>query len=166
MRKETMEAAGRSKSTNRGRSTQKKQRAVARSASRATTLRSRSVRPAKAASKAKSRAKGRASTPRKPARAGSRAKAGAANATTNHDIIRRWAESRGGKPVSVRGTARSKQHAGLLRIDFPGFSGAGKLEPVSWEEWFQKFDESKLSFLYQDKTKDGKQSRFFKLVKR
>ena len=37
---------------------------------------------------------------------------------------------------------------------------------VSWNDFFEKFDESKLAFLYQDKTKDGKESRFFKFVER
>ncbi|MDB6026957.1 MAG: 1,4-alpha-glucan branching enzyme [Verrucomicrobiales bacterium] len=92
--------------------------------------------------------------------------AGQSQSTTDHETIRQWAESRGGTPTSVKGTARSKEHVGLLRIDFPGFSGEGTLEPVEWDEWFERFDESKLAFLYQDKTKDGKQSRFFKLVKR
>jgi hypothetical protein len=64
----------------------------------------------------------------------------------------------------VKGTGRRSQTAGLLRIDFPGFSGAGKLEPISWEDFFQKFDEMNLTFLYQDSTQGGKPSRFFKFV--
>jgi len=40
------------------------------------------------------------------------------------------------------------------------------LEEISWEEFFEKFDESHLQFLYQDKTKDGKISRFHKFVSR
>ncbi|MGV3771596.1 MAG: hypothetical protein ACO1QB_01755 [Verrucomicrobiales bacterium] len=58
----------------------------------------------------------------------------------------------------------SKTDAGVLRIDFPGYSGGDSLEPISWDEWYEKFQKNKLSFLYQDKTKDGKESRFFKLV--
>jgi len=40
-------------------------------------------------------------------------------ATTNHDEIRKWAEARGGKPATVKGT-ESHGEAGVLRIDFPG----------------------------------------------
>jgi hypothetical protein len=86
---------------------------------------------------------------------------GSAKSTTDLNEIRRWAEARGGKPVSVIGTARGAK-AGLLRIDFPGFSGAGRLKEISWDDWYQKFQESNLEFLYQDK----KDSRFFKLVSR
>lgn len=49
---------------------------------------------------------------------------------------------------------------------FPGYSGDGTLERVSWEDFFEKFDEVGLEFLYQDKTRDGETSRFFKFVSR
>ncbi|MHC1764339.1 MAG: hypothetical protein AB9869_08530 [Verrucomicrobiia bacterium] len=52
----------------------------------------------------------------------------------------------------------------MLRIDFPGYSGEDSLEPISWDEWYKKFEENNLTFLYQDKTKGGRESRFFKLV--
>ncbi|HYI10907.1 MAG TPA: hypothetical protein VEK57_17760 [Thermoanaerobaculia bacterium] len=51
---------------------------------------------------------------------------------------------------------------GVLRIDYPGFSGQESLERIGWDEWFDKFDASNLAFLYQDK----KNSRFSKLVAR
>ena len=82
-----------------------------------------------------------------------------AKSTTDHDEIRRWVEERGGHPAKVKGTE-------LLRIDYPGFSGEDTLEPISWEEFFKKFEENDLAFLHQDKTKDGKESRFSKLVER
>ncbi|MGC3997616.1 MAG: hypothetical protein QM767_09035 [Anaeromyxobacter sp.] len=46
--------------------------------------------------------------------------------TTDHDTIRQWAEARGGQPAQVASTARGGK-AGIIRIDFPGYSGAGKL---------------------------------------
>lgn len=85
--------------------------------------------------------------------------------TTNHDEIRKWAEARGGKPATVKRT-ESNGEAGVLRIDFPGYSGKDSLEEISWEEFFNKFDEKHLAFLYQDKTSSGEESRFFKLVSR
>jgi len=87
-----------------------------------------------------------------------------AKTTTNHDEIRRWAEARDGKPASVKGTG-GDDDAGLLRINFPGGAEAS-LEEVSWDEWFEKFDEKNLAFLYQDETASGDESRFFKLVSR
>jgi len=83
--------------------------------------------------------------------------------TTSHDAIRRWAEQRDGHPASVRGTADRGEHAGLLRIMF---RDDDDLEEIGWDEFFEKFDEEKLAFLYQDQTADGGQSRFFKFVQR
>ncbi|NLT67291.1 MAG: hypothetical protein GXX84_11875 [Acidobacteria bacterium] len=81
-----------------------------------------------------------------------------AKKTTDHDVVRRWVEERGGSPAKVKGT-------GLLRIDFPGYSGGDKLEHITWEEFFQKFEENGLAFLYQEDI-EGKTSRFSKLVSR
>ncbi|HEX2865903.1 MAG TPA: lipocalin/fatty-acid binding family protein [Ignavibacteriales bacterium] len=86
--------------------------------------------------------------------------------TTDHNFIRKWVEERGGKPTTVKGTVHKGEQAGLLRIDFPGYSGEGSLEEISWDEFFRQFEESKLAFLYQDKSHDGKQSRFNKFVSR
>lgn len=90
---------------------------------------------------------------------------GESKTTTDHEIIKRWVEARGGKPATVKNTAHEGE-AGLLRVDFPGYKGGGTLEPISWDEFFKKFDEKKLAFLYQDKTSSGEESRFFKLVNR
>jgi len=90
---------------------------------------------------------------------------GQSNVTIDHEEIRRWVEERGGHPACVRGTG-DKDDVGLLRIDFPGYSGEQKLQPISWEEFFDKFEENKLAFLYQEETKDGKESRFDKLISR
>lgn len=90
---------------------------------------------------------------------------GSSKTTTNHNEIKKWAEARGGHPATVKGT-QSHGEAGLLRIDFPGYSGEDKLEPISWDEFFKKFDESKLAFLYQDETSSGKESRFCKMISR
>jgi hypothetical protein len=89
-----------------------------------------------------------------------------ANITTDHDEIRDWVEARGGEPAVVKRTRRGDEEEGILRIDFPGFSGEGSLQPMDWEDWFGVFDDRKLAFLYQDRTAGGKQSRFNKLVRR
>jgi hypothetical protein len=91
--------------------------------------------------------------------------ANSSKTTTNHDEIRKWAEARGGKPVTVRGTG-GKDEPGVLRIDFPGGAGSERLEEISWDDWFQKFDENDLAFLYQERKADGEESTFFKLVNR
>jgi len=88
-----------------------------------------------------------------------------AKTTTDPEEIRRWAESRNGRPACVRGTGGAND-IGMLRIDFPGFSGGETLAEISWDEFFRAFDENNLAFLYQDRTGDGAESRFFKLVSR
>jgi hypothetical protein len=85
--------------------------------------------------------------------------AGSAKPTTDHEEIRRWAERHGGHPAHVRDTG-GRNDPGVLRIDFPGFSGEDRLEPISWEQFFQAFDENGLALLYRD------EDRFNKLVSR
>jgi hypothetical protein len=89
---------------------------------------------------------------------------GGARTTVDHDEIRRWVEERGGKPAVVKTTANDDP--GILRIDFPGFSGEQSLEELAWDDWFERFDSAKLAFLYQDETGSGDASRFNKLVSR
>jgi hypothetical protein len=85
--------------------------------------------------------------------------------TTNHDEIRKWAEARKAKPSCVKGTGKNDD-PGLIRLDFPGYSGGDSLEEISWDEWFEKFDANGLALLYQEETKDGEKSNFNKLVSR
>jgi hypothetical protein len=83
--------------------------------------------------------------------------------TTDHKLIRQWVEQRDGRPATVRATEEDG-HPGILRIDFG--PKEDRLDEVEWDEFFRKFDESDLAFLYQDRTKDGKLSRFHKFVRR
>jgi hypothetical protein len=85
--------------------------------------------------------------------------------TFDHDEIRRWAEERNAKPASVRGTGGGGD-IGMIRLDFPGYSGEGSLEQISWEDWFKKFDERNLALLYQETTAGGEKSNFNKIVSR
>ncbi len=90
---------------------------------------------------------------------------GGSKITTDHETIRRWAEQRGAKPACVRGTG-GKGDIGMLRLDFPGFSGEESLQEISWDDWFEKFDERGLALLYQEKTTSGQQSNFNKIISR
>ena len=89
----------------------------------------------------------------------------ASKTTTDQQEIRAWVEARGGLPVSVRGTGKHDE-PGVLRIDFPGGAGSDRLEEISWDEWFEKFDQNNLAFLYQEHKADGAESTFFKLISR
>ena len=79
-----------------------------------------------------------------------------AKATTNHETIRRWAEERGGRPARVKAAA-GKDDSGMLRLDFGERDPS--LEAISWDEFFEKFDESDVAFLYQDETPSEEESR-------
>jgi ferritin-like metal-binding protein YciE len=65
---------------------------------------------------------------------------------TDHEEIRRWAEQRGASPACVRGTG-GRADTGMIRLDFPGYSGQESLQPISWDDWFEKFDEKNLALL-------------------
>ncbi len=90
----------------------------------------------------------------------------ASSKTVDHDEIRKWAEARGGRPSIVRtgGGKGKNKGGGVLRIDFG--PKEEKFEEISWEEFFEVFDQSHVSFLHQDETKEGKESRFNKFVER
>lgn len=80
--------------------------------------------------------------------------------TTDHQEIRSWIEERGGHPARVKGSGAG----GILRVDFGEPEEA--LEEISWDDFFEVFDKSRLSFLYQEETSGGKTSRFNKFVSR
>lgn len=80
--------------------------------------------------------------------------------TSDVKTIRRWAEEREGRPARVAETG----DGGILRIDFQDPDEG--LEEISWETFSDTFQKRKLDFLYQDRTDDGKVSRFHKFVNR
>lgn len=89
----------------------------------------------------------------------------ASRTVTDHDEIRQWAEEREARPSCVRGTGDGED-IGMLRLDFPGYSGEDSLEEISWDDWFSKFDERGLALLVQEQTAGGEQSNFNKLISR
>jgi hypothetical protein len=101
----------------------------------------------------------RANGPSRSGRKGSR------RATTDHDVIRRWAEERGAVPSRVRGTGGGDD-PGMIRLDFPGFTGSESLDEIGWDAWFEAFDDNGLALIYQETTSSGEQSNFNKLVSR
>ncbi len=84
--------------------------------------------------------------------------------TIDHEEIREWADARCGRPSMVMGTAKGDQ-TGILRIDFPGYAGRGTLEPISWDEFFKKFEENQLALVYSAHA-HGHRSNFNKLIAR
>ncbi len=83
--------------------------------------------------------------------------------TTDRDAIRCWAEERGAKPVLIaRG---SDGDPGTVRLEFAE-SRDNSSRDIGWEEWFEKFDRSKLALLYQEQTANGERSSFYQMVHR
>jgi ferritin-like metal-binding protein YciE len=154
--------AGRGGRTSRAAQTKGTARRSAKSNSgRSTNSRGRSASASRSGSN-----RGSSKTSSKEGGRSSRSKSSSSSQmTTDHDQIRRWAEQRGGQPACVRGTG-NKGDIGILRLDFPGYSGAESLEHISWDDWFDKFDERGLAVLYQEKTAGGRSSNFNKIVNR
>lgn len=81
--------------------------------------------------------------------------------TRSHAVIRRWAEERHAVPAAIPGTEHDHR-PGVLRFDFPGYTGRA-LEHVTWEEWFEAFDQRRLVMVYQEHMRNGRISNFFHL---
>jgi hypothetical protein len=132
------------------------------STKRASTKRTASKKSASRKTASKKSASRKSSSKTAAKRTTSKRSSGSSNRTTNHNEIRKWVEARGGYPARVKSTGSRRGDPGILRIDYPGYSGTKTLERVDWDQWFNWFDRDKLAFLYQDK----RNSRFSKLVRR
>jgi hypothetical protein len=82
-------------------------------------------------------------------------------ATRSHEVIRKWAEERGGVPATT-GNIEEGERPRVLRFNFPDFGGSS-LKEIDWDAWFGTFDQRKLVFLFQETKRDGAQSNFFRL---
>jgi hypothetical protein len=85
-------------------------------------------------------------------------------ATRVPEVIRAWAEARGGRPATA--TRGDDGRPRTLRIRFQaggGGSRSSRLEEIPWDEWLAVFTDRDLVFLYQEQRRDGRQSNFFRL---
>lgn len=89
--------------------------------------------------------------------------------TIDHDEIREWAEERGAKPSALKKT-EIENDPGVIRFSFSQSvarkNSEGSLEEIPWEEFFDRFDEKELAFLYQEEDDEGRTSKFNKLISR
>ena len=58
------------------------------------------------------------------------------------------------------------RHAATEARRHPGRGDDDALEEISWEDFFEAFEDNSLAFVYQEETADGEESRFSKLVSR
>ena len=84
-----------------------------------------------------------------------------ATTTVDHDEIKTWAEKHKGKPAAVDRT-HNKGDVGIIRLMFPSSkqSEHEHLVEIDWDEFFEKFEESKLALIY------DKDTNFNKLISR
>ena len=84
-----------------------------------------------------------------------------AETTTDHDTIRKWAEKHGGKPAAVKRTHKDGD-VGIIRIMYPDAPNSkhDALEEISWDEFFEEFEDRELALLYEEN------SMFSKIVGR
>jgi len=87
-------------------------------------------------------------------------------ATRSPEVVRAWAEARGGRPATA--TRGDDGRPRSLRIRFRDDNGDGgsrssRLEEISWDDWLGVVAERDLVFLYQEERRDGRQSTFFRL---
>ena len=80
--------------------------------------------------------------------------------TREHETIQTWAEDRHAVPSTVAGS-NDEGSLGALGFDFSGQGGDG-LEHITWEQFFKTFEERNLIFVYQETTRTGAGSTFFR----
>ena len=86
--------------------------------------------------------------------------------TTDHAVIKQWAEARNGQPGATRkNNDRGRDDVGILRINFPG-GREDSLHGITWEEFFQKFEEYGLAFVYTEDRQSGEYSTQYHFVYR
>ncbi|WP_135854623.1 lamin tail domain-containing protein [Halorussus salinus] len=90
---------------------------------------------------------------------------GRTKTTTDREAIREWAEKRDATPAHVVGTGEGDD-VGILRLDFPEEDPDPRLDAISWEQFFEKFDRERLALRYQDTKKSGERSDFHRFVNR
>src|SRR5687767_10729508 len=78
-------------------------------------------------------------------------------ATRDHDEIRHWAERHGAEPATGVATPSGPSSVNVndggsvVRFNFPG---AAKFRPISWSEWFERFDADRSVFVHEEDAAD------------
>jgi hypothetical protein len=67
--------------------------------------------------------------------------------TTDHEQIRCWIQHHRGAPARIPGPAASAGGGTMpLLVDFLGRRPGPDLEHISWQQWFDQFDDAHLVF--------------------
>jgi hypothetical protein len=74
-------------------------------------------------------------------------------ATSDHELIRRWAGLRHAEPATGEATESGPATAASVNDDGTGvrfnFPGVSRFRPIEWDEWFRNFDAYSLAFVYE-----------------
>jgi hypothetical protein len=82
-------------------------------------------------------------------------------ATRDRDVIQRWAERRHAEPATGEGVLAVNDGGAPIRFNFPGSS---RYRPLSWEEWFARFEGDYFTFVYEERGPDGSLSNRYRIV--
>lgn len=87
--------------------------------------------------------------------------------TRDHELIKQWADKRQAMPATGEetgsGPATFKVNDGGAGIRF-NFPGVGSFRPITWDEWFQNFDQHGCAFVH-DGSPSGPLSHSYRIVK-
>jgi len=78
-------------------------------------------------------------------------------ATRDHDRIRQWATRHQAQPATGEATRSGpatidvRDDGAGIRFNFPGF---GRFRPITWDEWFDNFEQYGLTFVYEREVAD------------
>lgn len=81
--------------------------------------------------------------------------------TRDHAAIRAWAEARHAEPATGIGKVDINDGGAAIRFAFPG---VGRLQPISWDDWFRNFDEYNLVFVFEEQSDERLQSHKYRLI--
>jgi hypothetical protein len=85
--------------------------------------------------------------------------------TRNHEEIKHWAEERDGVPAVPKTNDVSSKTPQGLYIDFLDNGENKEMKQISWNEFFEKFEEKDLAFVYKDKVELGAENKEYSFVK-
>jgi len=85
-----------------------------------------------------------------------------ATRTIDHEEVREWAELHGGAPAILADSRVGE--SGMLRLDFG--DGVEQLERITWEDFFDIFEDNDLAFIYEASDADGDASIHYHFTSR
>ncbi len=87
--------------------------------------------------------------------------------TRDHDVIRQWAKARQAEPATGEATRSGPATVNVndggagVRFNFPG---ASAFRPISWDEWFQNFDQHHCAFVFDNDNSIRPVSNHYRIV--